>query len=235
MRFVVRCLPGFAGRIPQPTPARAALPDWLRAMPSAAAAEALAGAEVRTLKHCPPLLDAMGAGVLFPLTADLTVRDGELSWDWEAPRHPEIAHTRSPVGVHLPEQASGAPFRMPPGQFVVKFTNFWTVEVPPGWSVLFTHPLNREDLPFRTLSGVVDCDRWSDGFVHFPALWTDPGFAGTLPAGTPVAQAVPVRREAVELVVEEMDAGRTAAHAAVEAALGEDPGVYRKQYRGDGR
>lgn len=231
MRFVVRCLPGFAGRIPAPAPARGALPGWLKAMPSSLASAALAGAEVRTLKHCPPLLDAMGSGVLFPLAADLTMRGGALSWDWEAPRHAEIGHTRSPIGLHLPEQVAGAPFRLPEGQFVVKFTNFWTVEVPDGWSVLFTHPLNREDLPFRTLSGVVDCDRWRDGLVHFPALWTDPGFEGVLPAGTPVAQAIPVRREALELVVEQMDAERVAAHAAVEQALGQDPGVYRKSYR----
>jgi len=231
MRFVVRCLPGFAGRIPTPVPASGALPGWLKAMPSTVASAALGGAELRTLKHCPPLLDAMGAGVLFPLAADLTVRSGELSWDWDAPRHPEVGHTRSPIGLHLPEQAAGAPFRLPAEQFVVKFTNFWAVEVPEGWSVLFTHPLNREELPFRTLSGVVDCDRWRDGFVHFPALWTDPGFEGVLPAGTPVAQAIPIRREALELAIEEMDAGRTASHAAVEAALGEDPGVYRRKYR----
>lgn len=231
MRFTVRCLPGFSSRVPAPVPARTALPDWLKAMPSTAAGAAVAGAAVRTLKHCPPLIDALGAGVLFPLAADLTVRDGALSWDWDAPRDPALPHTRSPIGLHLPEQAAGAPFRLPPDQFVVKFTNFWTVEVPDGWSVLFTHPLNREELPFRTLSGVVDCDRWRDGLVHFPALWTDPGFAGVLPAGTPVAQAIPVRREALELVVEEMDAGRVAAHRAVEEALGADPGVYRKTYR----
>ena len=114
---------------------------------------------------------------------------------------------------------------------MVKFTNFWSVQVPDGWSVLFTHPLNREDLPFRTLSGVVDCDRWHDGLVHFPALWTDPGFEGVLPAGTPVAQAIPMRREALELVVEEMDDRQLAAHRAVEDMLGEDPGVYRKRFR----
>ncbi len=231
MRFVVRCLPGFSSHVPAPVPARTALPDWLKTMPSTVASAALAGAEVRTLKHCPPLIDALGAGVLFPLAADLTVQNGELSWDWDAPRHPELGHTRSPIGLHLPEQAAGVPLRLPEDQFVVKFTNFWTVEVPDGWSVLFTHPLNREDLPFRTLSGLVDCDRWRDGLVHFPALWTDPGFEGVLPAGTPVAQAIPVRREALELVVEDMDDAQVAAHRAVEQALAADPGVYRKEFR----
>ncbi len=232
MRFVVRCLPGFSSHVPAPVPARSVLPDWLKSMPSTAPADALAGAEVRTLKHCPPLIDALGTGVLFPLAADLTVRGGELSWDWDAPRHPEVGHTRSPIGFHLPEQATGVPLCLPPGRFVIKFTNFWTVEVPDGWSVLFTHPLNREDLPFRTLSGLVDCDRWRDGLVHFPALWIDPNFEGVLPAGTPVAQAIPIRRETLDLVIEEMDAERVDAYRDIEQALADDPGVYRKQYRG---
>lgn len=231
MRITFRCLPGFENILPKPLPARTNLPDWFKRMPSTVASGTLGGVEVRTLKHCPPLIDALSAGVLMPLAADVTVTDGELSWDWEAPRVPGLRHTRSPIGLHVPEQAAGAPFRAAPGQFVVKFTNFWTLEVPDGWSVLFTHPLNREDLPFRTLAGVVDCDRFKDGFVHFPALWIDPGFEGTLKRGTPVAQAIPVPRETMETVVEVVDEARLSAYREIEDELSEDPGVYRKRFR----
>lgn len=231
MRLTFRCLPGYEAILPRPVAARTRLPDWLKAMPSVAISETLGGIEVRTLKHCPPLIDALSAGVLMPLAADFTVSGGELSWDWEAPRVAGLRHTRSPVGLHVPEQTSGVPLPVADGQFVVKFTNFWAVEAPEGWSVLFVHPLNREDLPFRTLAGLVDCDRFSDGFVHFPALWTNPGFEGVLPAGTPVAQAIPVRREAVEIVAETMDAGRIAAHREIEEGLSADPGLYRRAFR----
>lgn len=231
MRLTFRCLPGYETILPKPVAARTRLPDWLKTMPSTVVSEALGGIGVRTLKHCPPLIDALSAGVLMPLAADLTVAGGELSWDWDPPRVPGLRHTRSPIGLHVPEQAAGVPLPVPAGQFVVKFTNFWTMEAPEGWSVLFVHPLNREDLPFRTLAGIVDCDRFADGFVHFPALWTDPGFEGVLPAGTPVAQAIPVRREALEIVAEAMDADRLAAHAAIEDGLSADPGLYRKSFR----
>ncbi|MEJ8571028.1 hypothetical protein [Microbaculum marinum] len=231
MRLTFRCLPGFEEILPKPAPARAGLPEWLKAMPGSAASETLGGAQVRTLKHCPPLIDALSAGVLMPLAADVTVAGGTLSWDWEAPRVPGLRHTRSPIGLHVPEQAAGTPFAVADTQFVVKFTNFWALEVPDGWSVLFTHPLNREDLPFRTLSGVVDCDRFKDGFVHFPALWTDPGFEGVLPAGTPVAQAIPVRREAIEIVTSTMDETHLDAHREIEDGLSDDPGLYRKAFR----
>ncbi|TCT09156.1 hypothetical protein EDC22_1072 [Tepidamorphus gemmatus] len=231
MRLTFRCLPGYESILPKPVAARTALPDWLRAMPATTVSETLGGLEVRTLKHCPPLIDALSAGVLMPLAADLTVAGGELSWDWEAPRVPGLRHTRSPIGLHVPEQVRGVPLPAADGQFVVKFTNFWALEAPEGWSILFVHPLNREDLPFRTLAGLVDCDRFSDGFVHFPALWTDPGFEGVLPAGTPVAQAIPVRREAVEIVAETMDVGHMAAYRDIEEGLSADPGLYRRTFR----
>src|SRR5262245_2197742 len=57
------------------------------------------------------------------------------------------------------------------------------------------HPVNRFDLPFTTLAGLVDSDRYHDNWIHFPARWHDLNFRGVLPKGTPVAQCVPVKRE----------------------------------------
>lgn len=231
MRIRLSCLPGYAEHLPQPRLARGSLPDWLRTMPAEEPAVLLGGASVRTVKQCPPFIDAMQTGILFPLAADVTVSGGELAWDWNLPPHSEARPTRAPIGVHLPEQAAGIPGGTGAGQFVVKFTNFWTVALPEGWSMLFTHPVNRLDLPFRTLTGLVDCDGWRDGQVHFPALWTDSGFAGVLPAGTPVAQGIPVPREMLELEIGEMTDRDLTAHLRVQDALQADPGTYRKRYR----
>lgn len=233
MKIELRCLPGYARHLPRPVPAATSLPDWLRAMPAETVSQVLGGASVRTLKQCLPFIDALRAGLLFPLATDLVVRDGDLSWNWDLPRHPVGRQTRSPVGVHVPEQARGAPLGDAPGQLVVKFTNFWTVSLPQGWSMLFVHPLNRLDLPFRTLAGVVDCDGWRDGFVHFPAVWTDPDFTGTLPAGTPVAQGIPFPRNVLELDIAEMDEAGLTRHAALQDALQAEPGLYRRDYRGE--
>ncbi|MCG8461128.1 MAG: hypothetical protein MI919_32995, partial [Holophagales bacterium] len=87
----------------------------------------------------------------------------------------------------MSEQAAGSPLS-DADTVIVKFNNFWTIECPSGWSLLVTHPVNREDLPFRTLTGLVDADRYGDAFIHFPARWSDPDFTGLLPRGTPVAQ-----------------------------------------------
>ncbi|GMG83620.1 hypothetical protein LNKW23_28330 [Paralimibaculum aggregatum] len=230
VRIVARCHPALEPLLPKPVPAGAALPDWLREMPSEAESPALGGARVRTLKHCPPLIDALGLGLLMPLAADLEITAEGISWDWSPPVIPDQLLSRAPVGVHVPEQASGAPLRLE-GRAAIKFMNFWTLSVPEGWSLLFTHPLNREDLPFRSLSGVVDCDAFADGYVHFAAIWSDPGFRGRLPAGTPVVQAIPVPRGAAELETGTLDEAGAAASRAVQEALQAGPGVYRKRFR----
>jgi hypothetical protein len=228
--ITARCHPKLRPILPEPVPAAEALPDWLRTMPSEVAAPSLGGEAVRTLKHCPPLIDALSAGVLIPLATDLHVAGGEIAWDWDPPILEDALISRAPVGLHVPEQATGVPLRMATNA-VVKFMNFWTLQAPPGWSLLFTHPLNREDLPFRSLSGVVDCDLFGDGYVHFPALWTDPGFEGTLPRGTPVAQVFPLRRDGLVLELAEMGEAEIARNREVQRALAEDRGVYRKRFR----
>lgn len=228
--ITARCHPALEPILPRPVEAGRALPDWLRDMPSEVAAPSLGGEAVRTLKHCPPLIDALSLGVLMPLAADLVFAGGEVSWDWDPPVMQDALISRAPVGLHVPEQAQGAPFRVAQGA-ILKFMNFWTLQAPEGWSLLFTHPLNREDLPFRTLSGVVDCDLFRDGYVHFPALWLEPEFTGTLPAGTPVAQVIALPRGAQALEVVTMSEAEIAANKGVQEALQAERGVYRRQFR----
>ena len=106
MRIVFRCDPAIENELMRPVAARAALPDWLRAMPRTAFSD-LHGQEVRTVKQCPPFVDAMSHGFIIPLPCDVTVRDGVLSWDWDHPALTVEAHPRSPVSFHVPAQVDG--------------------------------------------------------------------------------------------------------------------------------
>ena len=103
-------------------------------------------------------------------------------------------HAYSPIDFHDPSQIAGTPF-FDDDRFIIKFNNFWTIQAPAGYSLLFTHPVNRRDLPFTTLTGLVDCDAFYNNPVLFPARWHDVDFNGVLPKGTPVAQCLPVKRE----------------------------------------
>ena len=118
-----------------------------------------------------------------------------------------------------------------PATSIVKFNSFWTIELEPGWSLFATHPVNRDDLPFRVISGLVDADRFHDGGINFPAVWTRPDFVGVLPKGTPVVQCFAVPREAPELVFEAFDDEHRAAYSKVIGEVLAAPNVYRKHFR----
>src|ERR1700751_4541375 len=193
MPLTFRCPADLVGVLPEPIPAVQGLPEWFKAMPQRVV-NPRSGYQQETLKRCPPFIDAMTYGFLILLATDLKVQNGEFTWDFEVPRGTFSDHSFSPIDFPDPVQAVGSPF-FDDDRYIIKFTNFWTIEAPPGFSLLFTHPVNRRDLPFTTLTGLVACDAFHDSQVHFPAYWHDPDFSGVLPRGTPFVQCLPVKRE----------------------------------------
>jgi hypothetical protein len=76
----------------------------------------------------------------------------------------------------------------------IKFMNWWAINCPKGYSLLFVPPLNRPDPRFTCFSGMVDCDGYFE-FINFPFVWNEPNFKGILPAGTPLMQVIPIKRD----------------------------------------
>jgi len=176
----------------------------------------------------------MSCGFLMPLPCEVHYADGCFEWDWSAlppalPRHT----ARSPLSFHVGAQLAGTPL-FEADVLAIKFMNPWIVETEPGVSLLVTHPINRPDLPFRTVTGLVDTDRYVDNYVHFPALWVDRTFSGVLAQGTPVAQCVPVRRSALELAFEPLDAAAQARLATTQQEVVTPEGAYRRRFRARG-
>jgi hypothetical protein len=227
MTLKFRCPPGLGKILPRPIPAVQGLPAWFKALPQKAFSASKGEADL-TVKKCPPFIDAMTYGYLIPLAADLEIRDGEFSWQFELPEGLVSEYSHSPIDFHDPGQVAGTPF-FDDDRFIIKFNNFWTIESPPGYSLLFTHPVNRADLPFTALTGLVDCDTFSASPVHFPARWHDPAFNGMLPKGTPVVQCMPVKRETWNAVFEELSGEGLTRLIETQDAI--KPGVYRRQFR----
>jgi len=81
--------------------------------------------------------------------------------------------------------------------YEIEFTWFkpWIPVLPKGYSILITHPLNRLDLPFTSLNGIVD----SDSFYHSTwgnlPFYIKKDFEGLIPAGTPMYQMIPIKRD----------------------------------------
>ncbi len=171
----------------------------------------------------------MAYGFLMPLVSDLKIENGEFTWQRDLPAG--IAnYSRSPIDFHDSCQVAGTPF-FDEDRFIIKFNNFWTIELPPGYSLLVTHPINRDDLPFTTLTGLVDADLYCEAFVHFPARWRDPEFNGTLAKGTPVAQCLPIKREIWTNRFETITGQDADRFRELGDTISKSLGVYRRQFR----
>lgn len=224
-----RCPPELEETLPRPVPAVQGLPGWFKNMP-VRAFSALAQADLFTVKKCPPFIDAMTYGFLVPLATDIRVEDGEFSWEHEIPRGSMPGAAHSPLDFHDNAQVTGSPF-FEDDRILIKFNTFWTIELPPGYSLLVSHPFNRADLPFVTLTGLIDADRYHDNFLNFPARWRDPDFSGVLAKGTPVAQCIPIKREDWALQCDVLTDDAVGRLHEVQAAIASEQDVYRRRFR----
>lgn len=226
-----RCPAELDAILPRPVPAVQGIPDWFKAMP-AKAFSAVMQTERMTVKKCPPFIDAMTYGFLIPLVTDLHIENETFTWELDFPSGAITSYARSPLDFHDNAQVIGTPLFDEDG-FIIKFNNFWTIETPPGYTLLVTHPINRYDLPFTTLTGLVDTDLYKESFINFPAQWRNPQFQGVLPRGTPVAQCLPVKRDLWSSRFETI-AGDAISHVQ-ETTEQETVGVYRRQFRAQKR
>jgi hypothetical protein len=74
-----------------------------------------------------------------------------------------------------------------------KIMNDFGIQTPPGYSTLFVPILNMPNNPLIAFSGVVDTDTYNVP-VNFP-FFLKKGFVGKIPAGTPIVQVIPFKRE----------------------------------------
>jgi hypothetical protein len=142
-----------------------------------------------TIKKCIPVFDALTSGYIIPMYADLWVKkiNGVTTY---------TLSNNEKVDVHHLSQAPYHPLANP--TLYPKFINPWGIKTPPGYSCLFTAPFHRTNEFFTVLDGVVDTDRYQQP-VNFPFVLNDPNFEGVIPAGTPMVQVLPFKRESWEI------------------------------------
>ena len=139
-----------------------------------------------TIKKCLPVFDAMTAGWIFNTPADVYVsqKDGEPYYE---------TNLRNIIENHPVKQGhkhpSGNSFVFP------KWINGWGVKTFKGYSCLFIPPMHNSNPWFECLPGVVDTDTYTSA-INFPFVLKDPLMTGYIPAGTPMIQVIPFKREA---------------------------------------
>jgi len=177
-----------------PKPSRFYIPKWFKDMPSET--ENKEGKKFSTGKACMPFLDSFLVGYTQELPADIsftfigvdpeTKRD-IYSYEW--------AGEFRPISTRGEESGEKNVFPKFDGYSNAEFhwNSVWEPKTPKGYSTMYFHPNNRLDLPFHTLTGIIDTDEWSAG-GPVPFLLKS-GFSGMIPAGTPIYQFVFIKRD----------------------------------------
>jgi hypothetical protein len=188
----------------RPIPAKKHIPNWYKELDSYVGKVKKPGGNGRTTataKRCMPLFDAITSGYLILSPADIFVsqKDGQPWFEWA---------NFNLIGFNPVEQAPNHPSNS--GNLAYpKWNNPWSVKTPKGYSCLFTAPKHRNNV-FTILDGVVDTDTYSAA-VNFPFVLNDNSFEGLIPAGTPIAQVIPFKRDAFK-----MNFGTESSHAELE-------------------
>ena len=217
--------------VPHPIKASSVFPEWFRGMDKYhnkdKAMKVDGNYHNLTVKNCMPFLDSMIGGYLFTTWCDIHVvqKDGKPIIFYD--NNELVSEYGFGVLNYQPHFISNVVTQNGYDDFNYAWATYWRVETPAGISCLFTHPLNRPELPFISLSGVVETDKWHGSDVINTAL--EKGFEGTIPKGTPYLQVIPFRREEWEsLVVLGPDGSQAALRNAVlKERYALKPGYYR--------
>jgi hypothetical protein len=172
-------------------PTKNNIPEWYKKIsPHSADKIRLGRIKEHSVKKCIPFLDSLNLGYVVTTPGDIFVEQMPegvvVEWTIEGP-------------LLIKSRAAGLNQDIPVPMGCDKTHFLWSLptsfQIPKGYSALITHPLNRHDLPFITLSGVID----GGDFIMHPGgnlpFFMSNTFRGVIPKGTPIAQIIPFKTE----------------------------------------
>lgn len=174
--------------VESPKPSKLSVPEWYKSGESFDKDNIkFVGTDVyKPLKSCIPFLDSLTSGYIQSTWSDIIIGDNgdTVNYKWVLPPQP-LEHRSTPVSLPIGIDYYNVElhWKMP-----------WIIKVPKGYSILITHPFNRLDLPFTTLTGIIDADEFHHvRFGNLP-FYIKRNFRGIIPAGTPMFQIIPIKR-----------------------------------------
>lgn len=177
-----------------PKPASSDVPKWYKSLRRFVDSNIPESIRIRDVKMCAPFRDSMISGYFLLLPCDIEVvqtdngalilQNPEAEYEVTGRRGGITEEKNQGYGMPVPSGCWDTMFHWSPN---------YAVKLPDGYSALFTHPMNRFDLPFVSTSGIIDSDKWTTpGNIPF---FLRIGFTGIIPKGTPIAQVIPFKRE----------------------------------------
>lgn len=177
------------------SPAKNYIPDWYKKSEIWTGSNNndmtfIEGLPYKAIKQCMPFLDSLTSGYILELWQDVRVEkehNGKLKFSWFDTSFSPITGRDSKMAELLP-----VPIGCNSDHYVWLLP--FGIKTPPGYSMLMSHPFNRHDLPFTTLTAIVDADSYMIPGGNVPVFFKD-GFEGIIPAGTPIVQVLPFKRD----------------------------------------
>ena len=179
---------------PTPKPSKSEIPKWYKNLKRYYNSPETKDVSInffndKTAKTCVPMLDSMTCGYYYTLPYDLLClydKNGARYVSW-GDKHTEY------IGTHSIEQIGEYPIPEGYENCILKINTTWGVQTPPGYSLLYMHPLGRFDLPFYSFHGLVDSDVFYKN-MNMPIVLKR-GFEGVIKQGTPISQLIPIKRD----------------------------------------
>jgi hypothetical protein len=180
-----------------PIPAKNVMPEWYKKIDSyignKKTVDHNSSLGEPTIKKCMPVFDAITAGYIMFTQIDYFFKIDE--YGRQVYNYANSTKDWAPISVHNPEAVGEYPNLLSPAYRV---NSPWTIRTPKGYSIMVTNPLHRDTFPIKIFEAVVDTDK-HPGALNFPFTLTEPNFEGLIPAGTPIAQIIPFKRDNWEM------------------------------------
>lgn len=178
--------------LPEMKPAKKYLPEWYAKMPLFIGGKYKIGSNGNAnlgAKACVPFLDSFMTGYTAELWCDILVTRDEGYAKLQT-----VGTNQPPFTVRGGEGTFPMPTPIGYEETHFAWINPYMLKLPKGYSCLITHPLNRYELPFQTLSGIVDADQYLLSTGRLP-FFIKKDFEGVIEKGTPMYQVIPFKRE----------------------------------------
>lgn len=174
----------------KPQPSSRFIPEWYKKIEPRFLKEQTPES-TPTIKKCIPVLDAITAGyiIVSPCDVYVSIKEGEPYYN---------STIMNLIQFHPRKQAYNHPlaneYQFP------KWINPWAIKTPKGYSCYFKPPAHNPNPWFEILEGFVDTDNYYAS-VNFPFVLKNPQQECLIPAGTPIAQVIPIKREAWQMSI----------------------------------
>tara|TARA_Y100000114_G_scaffold121014_1_gene116082 strand:- start:1178 stop:2023 length:846 start_codon:yes stop_codon:yes gene_type:complete len=183
----------------KPVLAKSMMPDWWKKMK---VNQAIRGKFTQTIRACPAMHDWTKSGWYIVSNRDMRVLVGH---DREAGKNSTNYLTQDEQNhgynspSHPSDQVDNA-FEYLGGDNPVrdafKMRSAWNIKTPPGYSCLYLDPFLHQNKFFSTWHGIIDTDTFNVNYdnaqiIFYPKV----EHSFTIPAGTPLVQVIPFKRE----------------------------------------